>query len=190
MRSSLAAGLFAFGILARLSRIHAVGQASRLSLTSSESNPTPGRLVAGRVHLLVRYGSEDGDRRDACPTLWTAPVPTISTAWIRLRTIGNPFFVGFIVFPSATRVFPGMKFGCDLLGLAVMAQLPGELRLCCLRGSQRTGCLTVLGTMAPAERLFPGGQTGYSQPIPTAGIGGSPHFAARTPSGIFERVAL
>src|SRR5664279_83930 len=33
------------------------------------------------------------------------------------------------------------------------------------------------------------GQTGYSQPIPKAGIGGSPRFAARTPIGIFERVA-
>src|ERR1039458_4229615 len=32
------------------------------------------------------------------------------------------------------------------------------------------------------------GQTGYSQPIPKAGIGGSPRFAARTPIGIFERV--
>jgi hypothetical protein len=28
------------------------------------------------------------------------------------------------------------------------------------------------------------GQTGYSQPIPKAGIGGSPRFAARTPIGI------
>jgi len=33
------------------------------------------------------------------------------------------------------------------------------------------------------------GQTGYSQPIPKAGIGGSPRFAARTPIGIFERGA-
>ena len=32
------------------------------------------------------------------------------------------------------------------------------------------------------------GQTGYSQPIPKTGIGGSPRFAARTPIGIFERV--
>src|ERR1035441_8247444 len=30
------------------------------------------------------------------------------------------------------------------------------------------------------------GQTGYSQPIPKAGIGGSPRFAARAPIGIFE----
>jgi hypothetical protein len=29
------------------------------------------------------------------------------------------------------------------------------------------------------------GQTGYSQPIPKAGIGGSPRFAARAPIGIF-----
>src|ERR1035438_7713432 len=36
----------------------------------------------------------------------------------------------------------------------------------------------------PLERR----QTGYSQPIPKAGIGGSPRFAARTPIGIFERV--
>src|ERR1039457_994451 len=35
---------------------------------------------------------------------------------------------------------------------------------------------------------FPVGQTGYSQPIPKAGIGGSPRFAARTLIGIFERV--
>src|SRR5450631_4196538 len=38
-------------------------------------------------------------------------------------------------------------------------------------------------------RLAGRGQTGYSQPIPKAGIGGSPRFAARTPIGIFERVA-
>src|SRR5450631_2877788 len=37
-------------------------------------------------------------------------------------------------------------------------------------------------------RLARRGQTGYSQPIPKAGIGGSPRFAARTPIGIFERV--
>src|SRR5665811_1307067 len=39
-------------------------------------------------------------------------------------------------------------------------------------------------------RLARRGQTGYSQPIPKAGIGGSPRFAARTLIGIFERVAL
>jgi hypothetical protein len=39
-------------------------------------------------------------------------------------------------------------------------------------------------------RLAQRGQTGYSQPIPKAGIGGGPRFAARTPIGIFERVAL
>src|SRR5450631_4433450 len=37
-------------------------------------------------------------------------------------------------------------------------------------------------------RLARRGQTGYSQPIPKAGIGGSPRFAARTRIGIFERV--
>src|SRR5664279_5305952 len=36
-------------------------------------------------------------------------------------------------------------------------------------------------------RLTRRGQTGYSQPIPKAGIGGSPRFAARTPIGIFDR---
>jgi hypothetical protein len=38
------------------------------------------------------------------------------------------------------------------------------------------------------RRPHPAGQTGYSQPIPKAGIGGCPRFAARTPIGIFERV--
>src|ERR1035438_2991149 len=45
------------------------------------------------------------------------------------------------------------------------------------------GCLTVLGDAT--RRACPVGQTGYSQPIPKAGIGGSPRFAARPPIGIF-----
>ncbi len=52
-----------------MSRTHAVGQASRLSLTLSGSGPVPGSLTAGGIHRWVRQGSEDGDRRDACPTL-------------------------------------------------------------------------------------------------------------------------
>src|ERR1017187_4483285 len=45
-----------------------------------------------------------------------------------------------------------------------------------------------LGVGRVMRRPHPAGQTGYSQPIPKAGIGGSPRFAARTPIGIFERV--
>ena len=37
---------------------------------------------------------------------------------------------------------------------------------------------------------FPVGQTGYSQPIPKAGIGGSPRSAARTPIGISPKRIL
>jgi hypothetical protein len=65
--------------------IHAVGQASRLSLTSSPSGLAKGMLSSSRAHLLVRLGKEDGDRRDACPTRWAAPSHTFATAWIRLR---------------------------------------------------------------------------------------------------------
>src|ERR1035441_2886950 len=46
------------------------------------------------------------------------------------------------------------------------------------------GCLTVLGGHDQAWRFpwgKPWGQTGYSQPIPKAGIGGSPRFAAHLP---------
>ena len=43
----------------RLNRTFSVGQASRLSLTSSGMNPSPRSLTAG---------SEVRDRRDACPT--------------------------------------------------------------------------------------------------------------------------
>jgi hypothetical protein len=42
----------------------------------------------------------------------------------------------------------------------------------------------------PNTGSYPLGQTGYSQPIPKAGIGGSPRFAARTPIGIFETVPV
>src|ERR1035441_4001960 len=39
------------------------------------------------------------------------------------------------------------------------------------------GCLTVWWTRQ-TRGAYPAGQTGYSQPIPKAGIGGSPRFAA------------
>ena len=51
-----------------------------------------------------------------------------------------------------------------------------------LRGA---GCVTALGGTTNA-RAHTEGQTGYSHPIPKAGIGGSPRFAARTPIGIFR----
>ena len=52
-----------------LSRTHAVGQASRLSLTWAASGSPDRRLSAVSAHLLMKCGSEGGDRRGVCPTL-------------------------------------------------------------------------------------------------------------------------
>jgi hypothetical protein len=59
--------------MATLDRSHAVGQASRLSLTSSGNSLPWGRLLAANTQPRVRHGNKHGDRRDACPTL---PVAT------------------------------------------------------------------------------------------------------------------
>jgi hypothetical protein len=64
------------------SRIHAVGQASRLSLALKD------RLGAlfFRPRLSSPKGEEnflDGDRRDACPTQAGARIMRLATAWIR-----------------------------------------------------------------------------------------------------------
>ena len=60
-------GMWVRGI--RLSRILAVGQASRRSLTLLASGSPDWRSSAANVRFLVRQESEAGDRRDARPTL-------------------------------------------------------------------------------------------------------------------------
>src|ERR1017187_8612207 len=49
------------------------------------------------------------------------------------------------------------------------------------------GCLTVLWTRQ-TRGAYPAGQTGYSPPIPKAGIGGSPRFAAHAACRLSEFV--
>jgi len=60
----------------RLSRDHAVGQASRLSLASSESGSPPVFHCLEHTHHLVTARNEFGDRRDACPTQLAPPSPS------------------------------------------------------------------------------------------------------------------
>ena len=71
----------------QLGRDHAVGPASRLSLTSQAGGLAAGSRSGGGAHFLPRQPSEAGARRDAGPTALDAPTVWTRLGWLPLLAL-------------------------------------------------------------------------------------------------------